>query len=119
GCLVVRAGFALRRDLHDARRAVRELRPRMAMRLEMRVSRHGPRAHAHRPLARRAEGVGVADGSGLELPGSHLADFRSFLSFCRNPETALAPYDPGMSSTTAHAGLPPVSLRQDAGVIGF
>jgi FSR family fosmidomycin resistance protein-like MFS transporter len=41
------------------------------------------------------------------------------MSFCRNPETGIHPYDRGMSSTTADAALPPVSLRQDAGVIGF
>jgi FSR family fosmidomycin resistance protein-like MFS transporter len=48
-----------------------------------------------------------------------MAEFRRYLSFCRNPETSVPPYHPGMSSTLADAALPPASLRQDAGVIGF
>jgi MFS family permease len=48
-----------------------------------------------------------------------LADFRRFLSFCRNPETRWQAYDAAMSTTTVNAGIPPASLRQDAGVIGF
>jgi hypothetical protein len=60
----------------------------MAVRLEVRVGRHRPGAHAHRPLARRAERVGVADGRGAVRPGGHLTDFRRKLAFRRNPESA-------------------------------
>jgi FSR family fosmidomycin resistance protein-like MFS transporter len=47
-----------------------------------------------------------------------LADFRRNLSFRRISERSRATTIGGMSTTTADA-LPPVSLRQDAGVIGL
>ena len=81
-------------------------------------ARQGARAHPHRPLAAGLERVGVADRCGARSGGAggigRFSQKAVFLSHFRKARTTIS----AMSTATANA-LPPVSLRQDAGVIGL